>query len=167
MEKYVKMLKDKGLKVTPQRLEILRYLDKNMTHPTAEIIFTELKETNPSLSLSTVYSTLNLLTKYDIVQPLTITEGEVRYDMKGKMHHHFLCKRCGTILDIDVTCPHLETMLNGEHRVEEVHGYLKGICSTCLERTGMKSNSEYESDTEIVKSDSELHEPPSLECADE
>lgn len=134
MDDYVKVLKEHGLKVTAPRLEIMRYLDKNRTHPTAAEIFTDLKKKNPSLSRTTVYNTLETLMKNGVIQMLSISMTEMRYDFKKGMHHHFLCKECGCILDIDVKCQFLDTQLNGDHFVEEVHGYFKGICKNCRKK---------------------------------
>ncbi len=135
MDKYVKILKENEVKVTPQRLEIMRYLDENRIHPSADRIYSELKRNNPSLSKTTVYNTLETLKRYDIIQVLTITGGELRYDFETKMHHHFLCRKCNAIIDIDIECPYLEKTLKGEHRIDEVHGYFKGVCKTCLDQS--------------------------------
>ncbi len=140
MEKYVKLLKDNQIRITPQRLEILRYLDENRTHPTADKIFSDLKKKNPSLSRTTVYSSLDTLNKHNLIQVLTISKSERRYDFNTKSHHHFLCKKCGAIIDIDVECPFLQSMLEGEHKVEEVHGYFKGVCKDCLKEMKMEKN---------------------------
>ena len=51
------------------------------------------------------------------------------------MHHHFLCKKCKCIIDIDLECPNLKKILKEGHKVEEVHGYFKGLCKNCLEKT--------------------------------
>jgi Fe2+ or Zn2+ uptake regulation protein len=134
MDKYVKILKDNELKVTAPRLEIMKYLDRNRTHPTADKIYTDLKRKNPSLSRTTVYNTLEVLKKYEIIQILTISGSEMRYDFRDDMHHHFLCRTCGSLLDIDVKCQFLDKMLHGEHMVEEVHGYFKGLCRKCLKK---------------------------------
>ena len=131
-EKYVKLLKENSIKITPQRLEILKYLDGHRTHPTVEQIYTELKEKNPSLSKTTVYNSVEILKSHGIIQSITISGSESRYDFKHGMHHHFLCKKCGEITDIDVECPNLGKMLECGHKVEEVHGYFKGICKKCL-----------------------------------
>jgi Fe2+ or Zn2+ uptake regulation protein len=131
-EKYVKLLKENSIKVTPQRLEILKYLDENRVHPTADQIYIGLKEKTPSLSKTTVYNSLHTLNKNEIIQSLSITGSELRYDFRTDVHHHFLCKKCGRIIDIDIGCPYMDDLLNGEHRVEEVHGYFKGICKDCI-----------------------------------
>jgi len=133
-EKYVTLLKENKIKITPQRLEILNYLDEHKTHPTVEEIYLNLKEKNPSLSKTTVYNSVEILNKYGLVHSITISGSEHRYDFKHGMHHHFLCKKCGEITDIDVACPNLDKMLDCGHEVQEVHGYFKGICKNCLKK---------------------------------
>ena len=137
-EKYVNLLKEKQLKITPQRLEVLQYLDKNRNHPTVEEIYSKLKQKNPSLSKTTVYNTVEILEKNGLLQSITISGSELRYDFKHGMHHHFLCKKCGEIFDIDVECPNLGKMLECGHEVKEVHGYFKGTCKNCLKKEGKK-----------------------------
>lgn len=134
MEKYILLLKKNNLKVTPQRLEIMRYLDEHRTHPDADRIYSDLKKDNPSLSRTTVYNALDTLGKANILHTLTISESERRYDFNRGHHHHFLCRVCNNIIDIDVECPFLEKMLVGEHKVEQVHGYFKGVCRDCLKK---------------------------------
>ncbi|MEF8848492.1 MAG: Fur family transcriptional regulator [Candidatus Thermoplasmatota archaeon] len=131
MDKYVKILKNKNLKITPQRLEVLRYLDENRIHPSAEKIYQSLKKQNPSLSKTTVYNSLEKLQKKDIITKLTIHPSEHRYDYKNEMHHHFYCKKCGKIYDLDIKCPHIEKIEEKGYTITEVHGYYKGICKKC------------------------------------
>jgi len=133
-EKYVKLLKENSIKITPQRLEILKYLDENRTHPTADQIYIELKEKNPSLSKTTVYNSVETLEKNDLIQSLSISGSESRYDFRNDMHHHFLCRKCGTIIDIDIECPNMGKMLRSGHKVEKVDGYFKGICKKCIKK---------------------------------
>jgi Fe2+ or Zn2+ uptake regulation protein len=131
MEKCTAVLKSCGLKMTAPRLEIMQYLAKNHTHPTAAKIFADLKRKSPSLSRTTVYNTLETLRQHGVLQVIYITENEMRYDCNTGMHHHFYCKSCDQILDIDVKCKFLDQMLDGHHEVQEVHGYFKGICHNC------------------------------------
>jgi Fe2+ or Zn2+ uptake regulation protein len=138
-EKYVKLLKENSIKVTSQRLEILKYLDENRNHSTADQIYTGLKEKTPSLSKTTVYNSVETLKEHGLIQSLTISGSESRYDFRHDMHHHFLCKKCGKIIDIDIKCPNLGKMLENGHKVEEVHGYFKGICKECMKK-GMDKN---------------------------
>jgi Fe2+ or Zn2+ uptake regulation protein len=139
LETYVDILKKHDMKITPQRLEILKYLDKNKIHPTANQIYSALKKKNPSLSKTTVYNSLDVLKKFHIIDELTISKSESRYDFEPEPHHHFLCRNCGEITDIMIECPYLEKILKGKNKVEEVHGYFKGICENCLKNEKMKT----------------------------
>ena len=89
------MLKENNLKVTPQRLIVLKYLGEHCTHPTTDQIYKDLKTNNPSLSKTTVYNTLEALEKNGIIQSITISKSELRYDFKHGMHHHFFAKNVG------------------------------------------------------------------------
>jgi Fe2+ or Zn2+ uptake regulation protein len=140
MDKCTAVLKKCGLKMTAPRLEIMQYLNKHHDHPTAAKIYSELKKKNPSLSRTTVYNTLETLAKHSVLQVIFITENEMRYDCNTQMHHHFVCKACGTIMDINVKCKFLDEMLNGEHEVQEVHGYFKGICAYCNGKKGKRTS---------------------------
>jgi len=134
MERLKKLLEDKGLKPTYQRLKVLEYLDRHIdTHPTAEMIYEALAKSMPTISVTTVYNTLNAFLQTGLVCAETITGTEVRYDLVTHPHHHFLCRVCGSIIDVDVTCPIAEAktnVING-HTIEEIHGYFKGVCDAC------------------------------------
>jgi Fe2+ or Zn2+ uptake regulation protein len=134
LEKYVKLLKDHDLKITSQRLSILKYLDEHKKHPTADDIYLALKKHNPALSKTTVYNALEALRHHKLIQLLTISGSESRYEFTDTMHHHFLCKNCGRIIDIAIQCPNIEKISAYGHRVEEVHGYFKGLCQECIQK---------------------------------
>ena len=57
--------------------------------------------------------------------------SSITYDFKSKMHHHFLCKNCGKIIDIDIECPNINKIIKEGYKVDEVHGYFKGLCKNC------------------------------------
>ncbi len=140
METFKNMLKDKGIKPTYQRLKILEYMcDNTKSHPTVEMIYEKLSKNIPTMSLTTVYNTLNALLEKGLVSAVTITGTEARFDINARSHHHFLCKECGKIIDVNVECPFAmgEKSISG-HRIEEVHGYFKGTCEDCLERRSNK-----------------------------
>ncbi len=135
MEKYKQILSEKGIKPTYQRIKILEYLDKNHTHPTVDMIYAALYKKVPTLSKTTVYNTLDVLRQHGLVDLLTITETEVRYEYILQPHHHFYCRQCGKIIDLDVTCIYQEEMCVAGHKIETIHGYFKGICSECLAKS--------------------------------
>jgi Fe2+ or Zn2+ uptake regulation protein len=134
LKHFKELLSGKGIKPTFQRLKILEYMRKNMkNHPTVEMIHEELLKDIPTISLTTVYNTLNTLLEKGLVDGITITGTETRYDLDVSPHHHFLCKECGKIIDIDIQCPFAvgKKKVVGGNKIEEVHGYFKGICKDC------------------------------------
>lgn len=105
LETYRKL----GLKLTPQRLAILEYLENTREHPSAEDIYNALKERFPSMSFATVYNTLEVLVERGLVKELGIDPSKKRFDSFTHPHHHFICRKCGKILDVernfDITIP--------------------------------------------------------------
>lgn len=87
-------------KRTPQRLAILDYLEGNTSHPSAEEIYRAVSKKYRSLSLATVYNTLNTLAKSGALRELTIDPERKRYDPDTSRHHHLICVLCGKIVDI-------------------------------------------------------------------
>jgi Fe2+ or Zn2+ uptake regulation protein len=125
------ILAAREVKPTFQRLTILGAVMDTRIHPTIRSLHRSLVKKVPTLSKTTLYSTLELFAAKGLVSTLTIDPAEVRYDGLLSPHHHFVCSVCGCILDIDITC---DTGRKGElhgHRIDEVHGYFKGVCRSC------------------------------------
>lgn len=128
-----------GISPSRPRVAILSYLREHYTHPTADEIFRDLRDSVPTLSLTTVYNTLKLFSDKGLCLSLTINEKQVCYDGQTHAHGHFLCSRCGKVYDI----PQEDSMIgmNGTymhgHRITEVHYYYKGVCSDCLSNEGV------------------------------
>jgi Fe2+ or Zn2+ uptake regulation protein len=125
-------LMSKGIKPTYQRTAILGFLQNNRTHPTIKSLHNSLIQSIPTLSKTTLYSTLGLFARKGLVMPLSIDPSEVRYDGVASPHHHFHCERCGNIIDLDISCVNSRQGEIQGHRIKEVHGYFKGICKDCL-----------------------------------
>jgi len=96
MEKYRQL----NIKLTPQRLAILRYLEGNREHPSADVIYKSVQKQFPTMSFATVYNTLEALKNIGNVQELKIDSSKKRYDPDMSNHHHLICKKCKSILDI-------------------------------------------------------------------
>lgn len=140
MKHIKKELTDKNIKPTYQRLCILEYLHDNLVHPTVDMIYNKLVDRIPTMSKTTVYNTLKIFSENNIVNEITITGTETRYDTNCKSHQHFLCKKCKKIYDINITYQDSE-IINKDifgHKVQEIHGYFKGICKQCLENDKIK-----------------------------
>jgi len=125
------LLISKGVKPTLQRMKIYKYLHGKKTHPTADEIYKVLVKEMPTMSKTTVYNTLNMLAKKGLISVVTITGTEVRFDGEMYSHHHFLCEKCGKVIDIVLECPVCREKEIFGHKIKETHGYFKGICGAC------------------------------------
>jgi Fur family transcriptional regulator, peroxide stress response regulator len=130
-------LKEIGLKVTPQRQEILRLLQGNLTHPSAETLYQEMRREYPGISFATVYNTLSKLAGAGKIQELDIDPGKKRFDPSVVPHHHFYCKNCRRVFDVMQTSSPLANCvprnpkdLDG-HQVDAVQLNFKGVCKEC------------------------------------
>ena len=91
-----------ALKYSRQRESIKNFLAGRKDHPTADIVYTELRKTYPNISLGTVYRNLALLTDLGDIQKITAGDGVDRYDANTTPHNHFICRRCKAVLDLDM-----------------------------------------------------------------
>lgn len=129
-------LQNHNIKPSVQRIAIMNYLMEHRTHPTVDEIYTALSPSIPTLSKTTVYNTLKLLSERGAAQTLTIDERNTCYDADTTPHGHFLCKRCGKIYDLQCSM-HLKQVIEMDiegHQIQEVHYYYKGICKHCIEQ---------------------------------
>ena len=131
MKDKVQLLREKGVVLTIQRLAVLQYLQGDSSHPTAEDIHRALRRQYPTLSLATVYNTLETLKQAGLVTELILGK-EKRFDPSGQSHHHFHCRVCGRIYDVPVQCPVAsEGWLDG-HQVESMQAVFTGVCAACV-----------------------------------
>lgn len=93
-------LRDVGIRPTPQRVAIYETLKGTTRHPTADAIYEALKSDFPSLSLNTVYDTLNILTEAGLIRKFAMRENISRYDGNPAPHGHFVCVKCGRVEDL-------------------------------------------------------------------
>ncbi len=91
---------DIGIRLTPQRIEILNYLKGNKKHPSAEEIYKDVSKKFPTMSFATVYNTLETLKQKGHILELSIDSDRKRYDPMVKSHHHLICINCKKIVDV-------------------------------------------------------------------
>jgi Fe2+ or Zn2+ uptake regulation protein len=127
-----RVLTGKGIKPTCQRMASLESVSADAGHPTIRALHERLVRRIPTLSKTTLYSTLELFARKGLVAPLLIDPSEARFDGVVAPHHHFCCTACGRILDIELSCPNSRRGEIHGHRIDEVHGYFKGVCADCL-----------------------------------
>jgi Fe2+ or Zn2+ uptake regulation protein len=101
MTQHVERLHQVGLKATGPRLLILAALEHDRNHPTAEQLHRKLRKKYPSLSLSTVYQTLEIFLRTGLCRRVTDIADRLRVDGTPRDHDHAVCRVCGTIFDID------------------------------------------------------------------
>lgn len=119
-----------------QRELILSAVMNTNEHPTAEMVYTQLKPENPALSLGTVYRNLNQLVAEGSLIRLPYTVE--RFDATTAPHAHFLCRKCGKVYDImDISYdPALDekAQLSSGHVVKQHELFFDGTCVNCTEK---------------------------------
>jgi len=134
MEKIIAKYKDMGLRLTPQRIAILKYLDGNTSHPTADNIYRDVKQTYPTLSFATVYNTLQTLREHGEVMEVTIDPIRKHYDPNTSPHHHVICIRCNDLWDVFVDYSDvlkLPSNVAKGIKTVGVHVDFYGLCKNC------------------------------------
>ena len=128
MEKYRTI----GIKLTPQRLAILNYMDGNKSHPSADTIYNAVSKKFPTMSVATVYNTLEALKNKGALQELTIEPGKKRYDPETTSHHHLICIECKNIIDIfkKFKLDFSDNMASG-FEIKGHHIEFYGVCPKC------------------------------------
>lgn len=148
-EGFIRLLREKGLKVTTQRLAVLTALSKEQdSHLTAEEIYELVKVESPDIGLATVYRTIQMLLELKIVDRIYLDDGYVRYELghvyedeDGHHHHHLICVKCGRVISFQG-----DLMEEFEKRMEEKTGFfiqdhdvkLYGYCADCQKDVDVK-----------------------------
>ncbi len=123
-------LTNKGVRPLKHRIAVYRYLVENPTHPTVDEIYSSLKVKMNSISRTTVYNVLNLLSDKGVIQQVSIDKTEMRYDANVENHIHFRCKVCNEVFDLHTT-PFPSIAIPNEFEVDQTEINVSGICPTC------------------------------------
>ena len=131
------LLKERGYRLTPQRMALLRLIAASEGHPSATQLYEQISDQFPSMSPATVYKTLAMLK--DMGQVLEVDlHGDSRYDgNRPYPHPHLICTRCGHITDGELQLDHAVI-----HELEKDSGYriirsqlaFYGICPDCQQK---------------------------------
>jgi Fur family peroxide stress response transcriptional regulator len=143
MKDIIERLKEKGVTLTPQRMAVVEFLSKSDHHPTADEIHRDIQSRYPTMSVATVYSTLELLKELGEIQELSIRKrGKVCFDPHPDLHHHLLCRKCGRVVNVEfdypIDCPLIEKQVIHGCLIEEVQAYLYGLCPECVKSESEK-----------------------------
>src|SRR5437868_1440324 len=133
-ERLITKLRERGLRVTSQRVVIHRALCRETQHLTAEQVLDSVSDVLPGTSLPTVYATLELLEELGLIRRLGTGNGAVLFDSRVEPHAHTVCRRCGATTDLD-GAPASERTLARAREVgfapDDAQLVIWGLCEGC------------------------------------
>ncbi|MDF2540888.1 MAG: hypothetical protein K0S47_606 [Herbinix sp.] len=124
------------IKYSRQREAIKEYLAQTKEHPTADTVYMHIRKSYPNISLGTVYRNLNMLAEQGEVLKLNCQDGSDRYDGNPKPHYHFLCNKCGRVVDLEMeSIEHINVIAGAgfDGRIEGHITFFYGLCPDCKE----------------------------------
>ena len=158
-EELTELFRASGRKVTAQRQCIFRILQDDETHPSAEAVHAAAVQEMETISLKTVYQTLNDLAELGEIAALDVGTGRTRFDPNvDDPHHHLVCRSCGSVRDLVVDFPGL-SVPDGADLGFELGGaevIFRGLCPAC--RTGAARSARHGG--RPLTPDHHLHHPP-------
>lgn len=132
MEKESVTLRKHGIRVTPQRLAVYTAVTALHRHLGVNEVYREVQKNMPAISLATVYSILEIFRDRGLVRELKIDFERSFYEARLEWHHHFFCRKCKRIFDIDIElCPTLKANESDGHAIDDFQGYFYGECKEC------------------------------------
>jgi Fur family peroxide stress response transcriptional regulator len=132
-----RICKEKGLKLTHQRMEIFLEIARTQDHPSVEEIYKRVKPRIPTVSLDTVYRTVTTFEHYGIINKLEFLDDRSRFDANTEVHHHLVCIQCKSVQDF--YWPFFDKMNMPEEasqwgQVRSSHVEIRGTCKKCMKR---------------------------------
>ncbi|WP_196596182.1 Fur family transcriptional regulator [Pectinatus frisingensis] len=140
-KKVTALLRKEGFKVTPQRLAIYNVLCNTKSHPNAEMIFNKLQPYYPTMSLATIYKTIDILREIGLIQVINLGDDSLRYDAVVESHPHIRCTECGKIddiMDFDFTASLKEAAAKTSYEISGQQFYFYGVCPECQAKNKLK-----------------------------
>ena len=122
------------IKYSHQREAIITFLKDRTDHPTADVVYQNIKEIIPNISLGTVYRNLKQLSDAGIILRLTCDGKTDHFDACTTPHYHFLCKCCGSVEDIHMEPVHTlidNARANSDFTIDEANVLFTGTCTNC------------------------------------
>lgn len=126
-----------GTKFSRQRQAIIDYLMSTKEHPTADVVYSHVREAYPNVSLGTVYRNLNLLAEEGEILRLASGDGSDRFDGNVKPHYHFLCNQCKNVYDLPMaSLDHINTLAAAgfDGKIEGHSVLFYGKCAKCMSK---------------------------------
>lgn len=124
-------------KYSRQREAILTFLSMRKDHPTADVVYQNLRTDFPNISLGTVYRNLTLLSDTGEILRLRVGDGTDHFDYTTEEHYHFICDDCGSVIDLDMDSINQIDTIAGANFDGKISGhmtYFYGTCGSCLKQ---------------------------------
>lgn len=126
-----------ALKYSRQREEIMNFLLSRKDHPTADVVYMNVRQQYPNISLGTVYRNLTLLADMGEILRIQMGDGVDHFDADTSQHYHFICNDCGSVIDLEMEG--IESILetagaNFNGRINGHTTYFYGTCEECLKK---------------------------------
>lgn len=126
---------EKARRYSKKREAIMQALQASTEHPSAEMLYTALKEQFPDLSLGTVYRNLSQMRQDGTIISVATVAGQERYDANTDVHTHFICRNCHNVIDLHkvrLEDDHIaEAAALYGHDIESQELILRGVCNDC------------------------------------
>lgn len=125
------------LKYSRQRESIKEFLKARTDHPSADVVYENMKIIYPNISLGTVYRNLSLLADLGEIKKLSSFAGADHFDGRTDKHCHFMCTNCNRIMDLENEGIHHIMDLAGENfkgKIMEYNARFFGLCEDCLKK---------------------------------
>lgn len=124
-----------AVKYSRQRQVIHNFLMTRKDHPTADVVYQNVRQEDPHISLGTVYRNLTLLADRGEILRLHVGDGVDHFDADTSPHSHFICSCCGCVTDFSIDC--LEDMLSQakqifDGKIESLDTCFHGVCANCI-----------------------------------
>ena len=133
------LFRTRRVPLTHQRLAVYEELSSRRDHPSAEALYGSLRRLYPSLSLATVYKTLQTLHAMGVVARVDSPTAQARYDAIVATHHHAVCGACGAIQDLfDPRLDRLKAPRAAGFKVTGHSVHFHGLCAKCAKAYASK-----------------------------
>lgn len=123
------------LKHSKQREMIKSFLMTRKDHPTADIVYMNVRQQNPNISLGTVYRNLTLLADIGEITRLRVGDGVDHFDADTSPHYHFVCTECGSVIDLEMDSIESITEVAGANFDGRIAGHVTYFYGTCCHCT--------------------------------
>ncbi|WP_353663168.1 Fur family transcriptional regulator [Hydrogenimonas sp. SS33] len=135
MKGTAELLKEHRLKVTPQRLKIVKMIDEH-GHINIEDLYSEMLEEFPNVSLATIYKNINQMIENGLVQEVKLPQSKSVYEIIKEPHLHMVCDKCHKVEDIIIGTEKIieEAEKLSGYKIDESFITLRGVCPECQKK---------------------------------